>query len=157
MELKKLMALLMTGAMAGSLLAGCGATRRARPQEMTEITVVLRTLGTVDEYASEAVEEAVNEITQSQIQVAVDLLWVDSAKYETQVPMMIAGSEKIDLMMYTPNPSTTYNTMMAQNQLMDITDYISEYGPEIQNTLGTTCWPLPQRMEEFTASAIMAR
>lgn len=185
MKLKKLMALLLTGAMAGSLLAGCGGNPESEATgndaavaddggsagsgsaendgdaaggddaanssdaagsdaagdgsasgEMTEITVVLRTLGTVDESASEAVEEAVNEITQSQIQVAVDLMWVDSAKYETQVPMMIAGSEKMDLMMYTPNPSTTYNTMMAQNQLMDITDYISEYGPEIQNTLG---------------------
>ena len=38
--------------------------------------------------------------------------------------------------MFTPNPSTTFNTMMAQNQLMDITDYLNEYGPEITNTLG---------------------
>ena len=106
------------------------------PGEMTEITVVLRTLGTVDESASEAVEEAVNEITQKEINVAVDLMWVDSAKYETQVPMMITGNEKMDLMMFTPNPSTTFNTMMAQNQLMDITDYLNEYGPEITNTLG---------------------
>lgn len=105
-------------------------------EEITEITVVLRTLGTVDESASDAVEEAVNEITRREINVAVDLMWVDSAKYETQVPMMITGNEKMDLMMFTPNPSTTYNTLMSQNQLMDITSYIDEYGPEIKNTLG---------------------
>ena len=96
----------------------------------------MRTLGTVDESASDAVEEAVNEITRREINVAVDLMWVDSAKYETQVPMMITGNEKMDLMMFTPNPSTTYNTLMSQNQLMDITSYIDEYGPEIKNTLG---------------------
>lgn len=105
-------------------------------EEITEITVVLRTLGTVDESASDAVEEAVNKITRREINVAVDLMWVDSAKYETQVPMMITGNEKMDLMMFTPNPSTTYNTLMSQNQLMDITSYIDEYGPEIKNTLG---------------------
>lgn len=170
MKCKKLLSMLLTGAMAASLLAGCGGNPESEAQpagqsqngqeaagggsegsqdgsgsegnaaadsgEMTEITVVLRTLGTVDESASDAVEEAVNEITQSRINVAVDLMWVDSAKYETQVPMMITGNEKMDLMMFTPNPSTTYNTLMAQNQLMDITDYINEYGPEIQNTLG---------------------
>lgn len=104
--------------------------------EMSEITVILRTLGTVDEAASEAVEAAVNEITQREINVAVDLMWIDSAKYETQVPMMITGNEKMDLMMYTPNPSTTYNTLMAQRQIMDITDILNEYGPEIKATLG---------------------
>lgn len=105
-------------------------------EEMTDITVILRTLGTVDEAASEAVETAVNEITQREIKVSVDLMWIDSAKYETQVPMMITGNEKVDLMMYTPNASTTYNTLMAQNQLMDITDALNEYGPEIKATLG---------------------
>lgn len=104
--------------------------------EMTEITVILRTLGTVEESASEAVEAAVNEITQREINVSVDLMWIDSAKYATQVPMMITGNEKVDLMMYTPNASTTYNTLMAQNQLMDITDALSEYGPQIKATLG---------------------
>lgn len=104
--------------------------------EMTEITVILRTLGTVEESASEAVEAAVNEITQKEINVAVDLMWIDSAKYATQVPMMITGNERVDLMMYTPNASTTYNTLMAQNQLMDITDYVNDYGPEIKATLG---------------------
>ena len=173
MKLKKLLSLTLTGAMALSMLAGCGGNPESQATqtsaqgdstdggadasgdsgsvdsgtadasddgadsgEMTEITVVLRTLGTVDESASEAVEEAVNEITQKEINVAVDLMWVDSAKYETQVPMMITGNEKMDLMMFTPNPSTTFNTMMAQNQLMDITDYLNEYGPEITNTLG---------------------
>ena len=42
----------------------------------------------------------------------------------------------MDLMMYTPNPSTTYNTLMAQNQLMDITSLIDSYGDQIKSTLG---------------------
>ena len=113
-----------------------GSDAAAPSGEMTELTVILRTLGTVDESASEAVEQAVNEITQRELNMSVDLMWIDSAKYATQVPMMITGNEKVDLMMFTPNTSTTYNTLMAQNQLMDITDVLNEYGPEIKATLG---------------------
>ncbi len=105
-------------------------------EEGAEITVVLRTLGTVEESGYAAVQEAVNEITESKINVTVHLQWIDSASYGTQVPMMITGNETLDLMMFTPNPSTTYNTMMAQGQLMDITELVQEYGPAIQETLG---------------------
>ena len=166
MKFKKLLSAVLASAMITGMLAGCGgnpesevppsasgdtsgstqsdsgsqSSNDAQAQddsgEMTEITVVLRTLGTVEESASDAVEEAVNEITQREINVAVDLMWIDSAQYETQVPMMITGNEKMDLMMFTPNPSTTYNTLMSQNQLMDITDYLDQYGPEIKATLG---------------------
>lgn len=104
--------------------------------EPAEITVALRTLGTVEESGYAAVQEAINEITESKINVTVHLQWIDSASYGTQVPMMITGNEPLDLMMFTPNPSTTFNTMMAQGQLMDITDLVQEYGPAIQETLG---------------------
>lgn len=162
MRMKRLLSvLLVTGLLAG-MAAGCGGNsensgngsptqnseqeenteqegnvqQEGETDELTEITVVLRTLGTVDEAGSDAVEEAVNEITKREIQVAVDLMWVDSAKYETQVPMMITSREKLDLMMYTPNPSTTYGTLMTQKQLMDITDYVESYGPAIKDVLG---------------------
>lgn len=59
--------------------------------------------------------------------------------------------------MFTPNPSTTYNTLMAQNQIMDITDYLDEYGPEIKNTLGDELLAATSRMDGFTALEIMAR
>ncbi len=162
MKLKKAGLAILTGSILMSTLYGCGGNpegvadnaqnnnqdasqNTAQSQdgnstqstgEATDITVVLRTLGTVEESASEAVEEAVNEITKRELNINVDLIWVDSAKYETQVPMMITGNENMDLMMYTPNPSTTYNTLMAQNQLMDITSLIDSYGDQIKSTLG---------------------
>lgn len=104
--------------------------------EITEITVALRTLSPVEEAGYTAVQKAVNEITEREIHVKVNLMWVDAGTYDTTVPMMITGNEKLDLMMYTTRPSTTYGTFMAQNQLMDITDYIDKDGAAIKETLG---------------------
>lgn len=104
--------------------------------ELTEITVALRTLSPVEEAGYEAVQEAVNEITEQEINVKVNLMWVDAGTYDTTVPMMITGNEKLDLMMYTTRPSTTYATFMAQKQLLDITDYIEKDGSAIKETLG---------------------
>ncbi len=155
MKFKKLLPVVL----AGVILSGCGGNPESEAvtsesgaasesvqsddaqaqdgsEELTEITVVLRTLGAVEESATVAVEEAVNEITQREINVAVDLIWIDSSQYGTQVSMMITGNEDMDLMMFTPDSSTTYTTFMAQNQLMDITDYLEEYGSEITATLG---------------------
>ena len=131
MKLKKLLSLTLTGAMAISMLAGCGgnpesqATQTSAQGDSTDEGAdasgdsgsvdsgtadasddgadsrgndrdysCVKNSGTVDESASEAVEEAVNEITQKEINVAVDLMWVDSAKYETQVPMMITAMKR---------------------------------------------------------------
>lgn len=155
MKMKKMLSMLLVAGMLAGTLIGCGGNSESESGqqenqsaenqenqenmaagEPTEITVILRTLGTVDTAGSDAVEEAVNEITKREINVAVDLVWIDSAKYETQVPLLISGAEPMDLMMYTPNPSTTYGTLMTNNQLMDITDYVEEYGSHIKEVLG---------------------
>ena len=46
--------------------------------EITEITVALRTLSPVEEAGYTAVQKAVNEITEREIHVKVNLMWVDS-------------------------------------------------------------------------------
>ena len=81
------------------------------------------------------VEDAVNAITEEAINVHVNINVLEINSYIQQMSIMMAGNERIDLML-TGFASASYSAMMAQNQLMDIAPYIEEYGPDISATLG---------------------
>lgn len=63
-------------------------------------------------------------------------MWYDPTTYATQVPMTIQAGENLDLMMYTPVPASGYQSFMTQNQLMDITEHVDEYGANIKAVMG---------------------
>ncbi len=104
-------------------------------EETAEITVALMTLAPVDSADSEAVEDAVNEITENEINVHVNLQWYDGGTYGSQVPMMIQGGDTLDLMMFIP-VGATFTSLMGAGQLMDITDLLDEYGQDIKDVQG---------------------
>lgn len=81
------------------------------------------------------VEDAINAITEEKINTHVNITVLDIGSYIQQIGIMLAGNERIDLMM-TGFASASYSAMMAQNQLMDISEYIDEYGPNIKATIG---------------------
>ena len=81
------------------------------------------------------VEDAINEITEPEINTHVNLNVLDIGSYIQQMSIMMSGNERIDLML-TGFASASYSAMIAQNQLMDIAPYIEEYGPNITSTLG---------------------
>ncbi len=103
-------------------------------EDMTEITVTLMTLGPVDTSASDALVEKINEISEAEINVHVNILWVDS--YATQVPMMIQGGDALDLMMFTPILGSSYSSFLSAGQLMDISDLLDKYGQDIKEIQG---------------------
>ena len=163
---KRMLALLMVLGMTASLLAGCGNSENAGggtpptdgadagdtgdtgdadeagddedfdDEEMAEIVVALMCFAPMDESATDPVEEAINELTEANINVHVDIQWYDASTYGEQVPRMIQAAEKLDLMMYTPVPSASYAGFMNAGQLADITSLLDEYGPTIKATLG---------------------
>lgn len=155
MKLKKLTAFLLVAAMGMTMLSGCGATEEEpdggsevsdggsedadegeEAGEPDEITVALMCLAPMDESQTDHVEEALNELLLDKINVQADFMWFDATTYATQVPMMIQASEDLDLMMFNPVPATSYQSFMSQNQLMDITEYVEEYGDNIQAEMG---------------------
>ena len=105
-------------------------------EEMAEINVALMALGPIDTANSDAVQEKINELTESAINVHVNFQWFDAGTYGTQVPMMIQGGDDLDLMMFTPVPSASYTSFLTANQLMDITDLLDEYGQDIKDIQG---------------------
>ncbi len=103
--------------------------------EAADITVALMSLAPVDSADSQAVEDKINEITESEINVHVNLEWYDGGTYGSQVPMMIQGGDKLDLMMFIP-VAATFTSLMGAGQLMDITDLLDEYGQDIKEVQG---------------------
>ena len=104
-------------------------------EEMADITVALMSLSPIDTANSDAVQEAINEITESEINVHVNFQWYDAGTYGSQVPM-IQGGDTLDLMMFTPVPGASFTSFLGAGQLMDITDLVNEYGQDIVATQG---------------------
>ena len=148
MMLKKLAALLLAAAMTTTLFSGCVFAEEEVIEEgmeeeggeddgeTAEIVVTLLTLAPIDSDASQHVEDAVNEMILDKINVQADIRWMDAGTYMQQVPMMLQASEQIDLIMFTPIPIAGYQSYMSQNQLIDITDLLDEYGQDIKEIMG---------------------
>lgn len=159
---KKLVSAMLMAAMTVTLLAGCGgnsedvgnagggtnteqggdenkgseADAPANDGEVTEIVVALMSFAPVDSSVQDRIESKVNEYMSQAIGVTADFQWYDATTYMTQVPMMIQSKEQLDVIMFTPIPAAGYSAFMSQGQLMDISAYIDEYGPDIKAVLG---------------------
>lgn len=105
-------------------------------EDMEEINVALIPLGTADSEATKGVVEKINEITESEINMHVNIEWFDAAAYGTQTSMKIQGGEDLDLMMFTPLSDSSYISYLNAGQLMDITEYLDEYGQDIKDIQG---------------------
>ena len=108
-------------------------------------------LGPIDQNASKDVVAAVNELTERDLNIHVNISWYDAATYGTQVPMKIQANEKQDIIMFTPVPTASYTSYRAANQLMDISDLIDEYAPTSRPAWAICCWA-PATATPSTAS-----
>ena len=105
-------------------------------EEMAEINVALMCFAPMDQNATGPVADAINEIIEPAINVHANISWFDAATYGTQIPMQIQAGEKLDVIMFTPVPGSSYVSYRSANQLMDISDLIDEYGPDVKARLG---------------------
>ena len=160
---KKLTALMLAMGLTVSIVAGCGNSEGAadtntdantaaddgaedvadagdeeeededEDDETKEIVVGLMCFAPMDGSQTDAVEEALNEMLLEKINVQADFQWYDAVTYSQTIPMMIQANEQLDLMMFTPVPAAGYQSFMSQNQLMDITDLLPKYAPDIMD------------------------
>ena len=84
---------------------------------------------------SEHVEEAINAITVPAINTQIDFNVLDISAYMQQMGVMMAGGEQIDLMLTAFGP-TTFQALLSQNQLKDISEELEVYGQDILSTVG---------------------
>ena len=104
-------------------------------EDIAEITMVYMPMGAIPSGLQE-VEDAINEITENEINVHVDIQMIESGNYDQQISLMMSSSEKVDLMLTLPIGSSSYNNMANQKQFMDISGLLEEYGQDVLSTVG---------------------
>ena len=151
---KRIVCMLLTGMMASALLAGCAGTTGEEEMDdssgsteeagMAASCDGFDTMQTIDMYGLSfygndglaEVMDAINEISEEEINVHVNYTPMDISSYIQQIGLMLSGGEDFDLTLCTSIPNVSFSTMAAQNELMDITGYLDEYAPELVEKMG---------------------
>lgn len=115
--------------------ASSSAAADVSDEDMAEIKMVYMPLGSMPKGLQE-VEDAINEITEAEINTHVDIEMIESGSYDQQIGLMMSSGEKVDLMLTLPIGSSSYNNMANQKQFMDISALLSEYGQGVLDTVG---------------------
>lgn len=141
MKKRKCMALFMAGAMGLSLLAGCGkgVAKKSKGTEDSKdkgsYNVVLENVTLGAKYKdTEAVEKAINAITEPAIGCTVTILNVGIADHGNRMSMMVAGGEKVDLCM--TGLTTNLASMVNDGMLCELDDYMDTVGKDLKEILG---------------------
>ena len=98
--------------------------------EMKTIVVELFRTTTTDTATEERLTAAMNEITEELINVHVDLNFNSPTDIATKVSVGIPAGDQMDLMCFNPVGGCTLGTLVAQNQVIDMTAYLEEYAPQ---------------------------
>lgn len=112
-----------------------GASYNVDWEDTAEINVVLIAPGPVPSGLQE-VEDAINEITEDEIDTHVHLEMLEMGNYIQQLSLKMSSSEQVDLVMTFPGGSATFAAMQNQGQLMDITQLLADYAQPVLDTVG---------------------
>jgi putative aldouronate transport system substrate-binding protein len=101
----------------------------SKPEDVHTVVVVAPTMGPVPRGLPE-VEGEINKIIEPLINTRVKIQYMTSGTYREQVSLMLASQERIDLLSTHTSGAMHFNVLMAQNQLMDITDLLDKHGQD---------------------------
>ncbi|NHN34960.1 extracellular solute-binding protein [Paenibacillus agricola] len=73
-----------------------------------------------------------SKITKEKINATIKFTSIDSAAWDQQATLMLAGNEKVDLI-YTK--SATYSSQVARGQLLPLDDLKKKFGPDILKSI----------------------
>lgn len=87
-----------------------------------------------DEFADEAkVLEKVNEIMREDINMELDLIALNWGTYTNELTLMLSGNEKLDII---PIIITNASGYVNSGQVVDLKEYIDQYGTNIKEVVG---------------------
>lgn len=78
------------------------------------------------------VEDAMNEILIPKINCKIRLEAIDGSNYDNQMNLDLSSGTRIDV----AKTAGSYNTAIAQNQILDMTELLEEYGQEAKAEVG---------------------
>ncbi|MBO5998563.1 MAG: extracellular solute-binding protein [Lachnospiraceae bacterium] len=103
--------------------------------DIDEIEIVLFDIANGNE-GTEPIVAAANAITEKTIGVRANINYIPFGDYITQLGLIITSQEPVDIINFTGLPGANFSTLMANGQLMDITDYLEEDGQGIIEAMG---------------------
>lgn len=150
---KKLMSMMLIGAMAASMLAGCG----NKPAENTTKGDTTATVATAEAGDSAAgteaasgeptkvvleyiyfnqvpadlqkVQDAINAITVPAINVEMEYYPVSLGEADTQTSLMISSGQPLDLVV--PFGQSAFLSLVNKNMVIPLDDLVTQYGPDV--------------------------
>lgn len=140
MKKRKIAALFTASALAITALAGCSSGQESDQGEDSAsddgtYNVVIENVTLGAEYKdTEAIEEAINAITEPEIGCTVTIMNVGIADHANRMSMMVAGGEKIDLCM--TGLTTNLVSMVNDGMLYELDEYMDTAGADLQELLG---------------------
>ncbi|MFD0620540.1 ABC transporter substrate-binding protein [Paenibacillus sp. GCM10027629] len=121
-----------------TLITACG---NAEPQgtdnanqeksEPYELSMAFITFGNLTDLA--LVQDEINKITKEKINATVKLTAVNISAWNQQINLLLAGSEKLDLIV--SSSLFNYNTQVAKGQLLPLDELIDKYGEGIKKAV----------------------
>lgn len=159
--MKRFMSTLLTATLMGGFVLGCGnAEPAANPdsdqnssvqsnaagsEDLAEIVMAFYCNTDPNTQELQKVEDAINTISEAEINVHVSLMPLSLGQWDQQINLMISANEQLDLMPTFFSGSTTLVSMKNSNQLMPLNDLLDEYGQNIMEMtrpeyLSTTTW-----------------
>ena len=104
-------------------------------EDMADIIVMYPSMTAIPS-GLQAVEDAINEITEEEINTHVTLKMIEVGNYDQQANLMISSNEQLDLMVTMPGGPTSFSTMVAQKQLIPMDELLKNYAPKAYDGVG---------------------
>jgi len=98
-------------------------------EDEREIIVVLYDMRSTGGDYGDAVEEYANTITKETLNVVADYRWINSGDWQSKATVALTGGERFDVM--NLNPMARVTNLYPQGLLMDISEYVADYGAEV--------------------------
>ena len=149
---KKVISILLTTAMAVSMLTGCGSGRdnasdsggnnsSAQSESGKDEIVTLKWYMLQSTVAADTdkVIEALNEYTREKIGVEIDYTIMNNADYQEKMPTLINSGEYFDIC-FTSNWAVDYLSFISKDAFKDITDLLPEYAKETYDLIPEAEW-----------------
>jgi len=112
-----------------------GNTNNTRDETVSLVMCFMNWVGPMD--TQRQVVEAMNELTREKLNLEIDLQIMDSASYQQQMTLMLAGGEQVDLF---NTISVGYTTAINNGYVLNLeeNDLLNTYGQGIIETMGET-------------------
>ena len=133
---KKMMAALLTMALAATGLTACGGSGNSAKGDSSDdtYTVTMAYVGDKKE-DTDRIEKKINEIMKKDINMQIDIEPISWGAYSETMKLILSGGEKMDIV---PVLVEQANSMVNAKQVIDMSDYIDKYGDNIKELLGDT-------------------